>query len=231
MSFREEIRPIVRSNPEYPKLLKKIKSPPKTLWVRGAGINNDLFHLASIGSRVVEAEALNTLTTFLENVCIAYSDAAQASLVIVSGLAKGVDRVSHEVGLANANTVGVLPTAINRMDPPDNLDIAQAMLLEHQRGTAIVSEYAPVLDGYRSPRNPLARNRITVGMSSAILVSGVSREASGSMKAVMHAHQEHRPIYFLSGTVSQSVKSLLVGVYGAKEVKDAESFVESLILP
>jgi predicted Rossmann fold nucleotide-binding protein DprA/Smf involved in DNA uptake len=73
-------------------------------------MSNELLHLASIGSRVVSLEALTALSSFLEKVCIAYSDASQSSLVIVSGLAKGIDRISHEVGLANAHTVGVLPS-------------------------------------------------------------------------------------------------------------------------
>lgn len=229
MNSREEIRAVLPTHTEYPKLLKTIQSPPPKLWVRGAGIDNSLLHLASVGSRKVSSETLAQLSTFLEQVCRVYADVSQTSLVIVSGLALGVDRVSHEVGLANAHTVGVLPTAINRMDPPQNLYLAQEMLQERQRGTAIVSEHAPVLDGYKSPRTPLARNRITVGMSAALLVSGVSREVSGSMKTVVRAQDEKRPIYFLSGTVTPNIKRLLLGVYNAKEVDNAERFVELLV--
>lgn len=229
MISREEIRAVSLQDAEYPRLLKTIQKPPEPLWVRGPGIDNDLFHLASIGSRFVDQETIKTLTAFLEKVCLTYSDVAQTPLVIVSGLAYGIDAASHEMGLMHAHTVGVLPTAINRMDPPKNLYLAQQILDERQPGSAIVSEYAPVQDDQRSPRNPLARNRITLGMSKALLVSGVSDEVSGSMATVNRARDEKRPIYFLAGTVSERIKTLLLGIYKAHEVQNPEQFVEQLV--
>lgn len=229
MIIPEGIRNVTPTDKEYPARLAGIKQPPTSLWVRGSGIVPELFHLASIGSREVPPEILSHLAVFLEKVCVAYQDTAQTPLVIVSGLALGVDAQSHRVALNNVHTVGVLPTSINRMDPPANLSIAQQMLQVRQPGTAIVSEYPPIPDDQKSIRKPLVRNRITVGLSQAVLISGVSRELSGSMSAANHALHEKRPIYILEGTLSTNVRKLLMGVYKAQEVSEPQQFVDALM--
>lgn len=231
MPYREVPQQIFPHDSEYPADLKTIKEPPKSLWIRGAGMSTDLFHLASIGPREkVEAETLQKITAFVEGVCIAYRDTAQLPLVITSGLALGVDAASHRAGLSEGHTVAVLPSPINRMYPPENIELARKMLEVRQPGTAIVSEYAPLPDGINQPKQPLARNRITVGMSQALLVSGLWKEyGGGSLATANHALKEKRPVFFIEGTVTANVRRLLLGVYKAEEVSDPRALAEKLI--
>lgn len=229
MPVPEGIRRITQQAAEYPTLLKNTRRAPQALWVRGAGVNNDLFHLASIGSRVVEEEALAELAKFLGRVCRVYGDVAQSPLVIVSGLALGVDTQSHKTALESTHTVGVLPTPINRMSPYQSISIAQEMLAQRERGTAIISEYGPVEPDQSYNKYPKERNRIISGMSRALLVSGVSRENSGSINTVNHAYSEARPIFFLANTVTANIQRLLTLVYRAKEVSDPQQFVDTLL--
>lgn len=229
MPVPEGIRRITQQAAEYPTLLKNTRRAPQALWVRGAGVNNDLFHLASIGSRVVEAEALAELAKFLGHVCRVYRDVAQSPLVIVSGLALGVDTQSHKTALESTHTVGVLPTPINRMSPYQSITIAQEMLTQKERGTAIISEYGPVEPDQSYNKYPKERNRIISGMSRALLVSGVSRENSGSINTVNHAYSEARSIFFLANTVTANIQRLLTLVYRAKEVSDPQQFVDTLL--
>lgn len=218
------------SHPEYPPRLRQIQHPPTALWRRGAGLRPDLVHLASVGSREADQQVLNRLTKFLEVVCQSYADQTQLALVIVSGLAVGVDAVSHQVGLTHGHTVGVLPTAINRMSPKENLNLAEQLLLQRQRGSAIISEYGPVVHGQPSPFEPLARNRITVGISQAVLVAGLASERSGTMSTVNRARREQRPIYFLTGTVTAKIREVLLGPsYQAMELQQPMELVESLV--
>ncbi len=216
----------------YPTRLAAISDPPAEIWLRGPGVNDQFLHLASIGSREVNPEQLKQLADFLTQLFQAYYDLAQVPLVIVSGLAKGVDGQSHQSAIdASWPTVGVLPTPIDRMYPPENLHLALAMILSQQPGNAVISLSGPV-GNTNTPydKNPLGRNRVTAGLSDAVLASGVNRIRSGTIHTIGRARAEHRPIFFLAGTVSLTVKNALLGpTYQATEVDDPHKFAEMLM--
>jgi len=152
-------RIISLSDPEYPTRLKEIYDPPVILFVKG---NVEILSqpgIAMVGTRhptpygMGMAERLGT-------------DLANRGLVIISGMARGVDTASHRGAIAaKGKTVAVLGTGIDVMYPKENTRLADQILA---LGGALISEF-PVGTA-PTPQNFPIRNRIISGMSVGALV-------------------------------------------------------------
>src|SRR5688572_20535820 len=97
----------------YPALLKKIPNAPIRLWTLGAGLDPQALYVGAVGSRDATPEMQREFRLFLNTFLTLFRD-----MVVISGLAEGIDTVAHLAALENEiPTVAVLPTAINNVYP------------------------------------------------------------------------------------------------------------------
>jgi DNA processing protein len=215
------VRLLTWDEPEYPQRLREIYDPPPLLYVRG---NVELLnrHLISIvGSRRPTPYG-NQMAEKLAK------DLADRGLVIVSGLARGVDSSAHKGALSSASgaTIGVLGCGIDVIYPKENKKIFAEM---EKRG-AIISEFA--MGTFPGPQNFPIRNRIISGMSvGVVVVEGA--QYSGSLITARLAMEFGREVYGVPGNVTQPTSfgpNQLIK-QGAKLVTNWEDVVEELPTP
>lgn len=172
----------------YPRLLKEIVGAPNTLYVKGdvAVLQNRM--VAVVGSRVISNRAKMKVELVVEEL-------VGKGFVIVSGLARGVDRLAHEAALKfGGKTIGVLAHGLHRIYPPEHTKLAEKII---EMGGAVVSEHDL---GVEPKRNFfLERNRIVVGMSE-MLVLIEAKVVSGSMSSANHAAEMGREVLAVSGS-------------------------------
>jgi DNA processing protein len=202
----------------YPSRLLKIYDPPPLLYVRG---NIELLarhSMAIVGTRkptpygVQVAEKLGR-------------DLAERGLVIVSGLARGIDACAHKGALAAAKgaTIGVLGTGLDVIYPKENKKLYEAMA---ERG-ALLSEFK--LGAFPAPQNFPIRNRIIAGIAlGVVVVEGA--QYSGSLITARLGMEFGREVYGVPGNVTQPLSfgpNQLIR-QGAKLVSSWEDVVEEL---
>jgi len=170
----------------YPDLLRAIYDPPVLLYVRGALPGQDA--LAVVGSRMGTEAGLRVT----REIC---AELASRGIVIVSGLARGIDSAAHEGALdAEGVTVGVLGCGIDRIYPPENGRLFRRIL---ERG-GVVSEYPP--GAPPSPGHFPGRNRIISGLSRGVLIVEAAEE-SGSLITADFALEQGRELFAVPGSV------------------------------
>ncbi|MCB9802410.1 DNA-protecting protein DprA [Candidatus Nomurabacteria bacterium] len=180
-------------DPAYPELLKTIFDPPLFLFYQGnLKLLESKYLLSIVGSRTLTSYHLNTLNSLL-------TDLAQTPLVIVSGLALGIDSAAHLAALKNnLKTIAVLGSGFDQkvLYPRQNLKLAQDIL---KNDGLILSEYPPLTKPalYQFPK----RNRILAGLSPAsIVVSGA--EKSGTLITAQCALENGREVFALPGNIN-----------------------------
>ncbi|MEO7804284.1 MAG: DNA-processing protein DprA [Actinomycetota bacterium] len=180
-------RIIDRNTDEYPRLLVEIPDPPKRLYVAGMPLDQAPF-MAVVGAR--------RSTSYGREVAewIA-SDLARSGMVVVSGMATGIDAAAHAGALSmGGTTVAVLGCGLDICYPPRNASLYQQIANE---GT-LVSEYGP---GTRPmPYHFPARNRIIAGMCLGIVVVE-GRTNGGAMITARLAMEFGREVFAVPGPV------------------------------
>jgi len=183
-------RIISLSDPEYPSRLKEIYDPPVILFVKGSVEVLVQPGIAMVGTRHPTpygsgmAERLST-------------DLAARGLVIISGLARGIDTASHRGAVAaKGKTVAVLGTGIDVMYPKENTRLTEQIIA---LGGALISEF-PV-GTFPAPQNFPIRNRIISGMSAGVLVVEAA-EYSGTRITSRLALEQNRDVYAVPGNVT-----------------------------
>jgi DNA processing protein len=183
-------RIISLSDPEYPSRLKEIYDPPVILFVKGSVEVLAQPGIAMVGTRHPTpygsgmAERLST-------------DLAARGLVIISGLARGVDTASHRGAVAaKGKTVAVLGTGIDVMYPKENTRLTEQIVA---LGGALITEF-PV-GTFPAPQNFPIRNRIISGMSAGVLVVEAA-EYSGTRITSRLALEQNRDVYAVPGNVT-----------------------------
>jgi DNA processing protein len=172
--------------PEFPQLLREIANPPSCLWTRG-----DLSLLQPTAIAVVGARAATR-----DGQEIAYqiaADLSRAGIVVVSGLARGVDAAAHTGALdAKGKTIAVLGTGIDRVYPAEHKALHER-IAEHG---LLLTEFAPGSppDLFHFPQ----RNRIISGLSRAVVVVE-AREKSGSLITARLAGDQGRDVMVVPG--------------------------------
>lgn len=173
----------------YPKLLAEVPDLPVILFVRG---NFEIFNkiaLAVVGSRKYTnygAKVARDLTKKL----------AENNLVIVSGLALGIDAIAHQAALdVSGLTIGVLGCGLDRIYPVANFQLGEEIIA---RGGAIVSEFPLGVPPMK--QNFPMRNRIIAGLSSGTLVVEAA-EDSGSLITAGLALEYNREVFAVPGNI------------------------------
>ncbi|MUV06475.1 DNA-protecting protein DprA [Planococcaceae bacterium Storch 2/2-2] len=172
----------------YPSLLKEVYDPPALLYVKG---NKTLLHepiIAIVGSRQATAYTAYALRQFVPPI-------VQKGYVIVSGVAKGADRMAHEEAIASGGaTIGVLGHGYNYCYPKQNEKLMEELAKNH----LLVTEYPP----FQRPQRWTfpKRNRIIAGVSESVIVTEAEKK-SGTMSTVDYALDHGRHIYAIPGAV------------------------------
>lgn len=191
MAMPNQIKKIALSDRQYPKRLKSIANRPKALYVVGE-IPSDEKCFAVVGTRRYSdygKEAALRIT----------SDLAECGLVIVSGLAPGIDTFAHKAALeAGGKTIAVLGTGPDQKSiyPKENLGLAKKIV---EAGGALISEYPP---GTRGSKITFPqRNRIISGLSLGVLVIE-AKHRSGALITAGYAKSQKRKIFAVPGPIT-----------------------------
>lgn len=176
---------IAACEPEYPAYLRAIDPPPPLITVWGDTSLLSKSCVAIIGSRNASANGQR----FAANIA---AELGEAGLVIVSGLARGIDACAHQAAL-NTGTIGVLGGGVDHIYPRQNEDLHLSM---REQG-ALVSE-SPL--GYRATaRDFPRRNRIISGLSQGVVVIEAA-ERSGTLITARYAAEQGREVMAAPGS-------------------------------
>ena len=174
----------------YPERLKEIYDPPPVLWVRGDANLLERPSIAVVGTRHPTPYGSGMAE-------ILARDLAARRMLIVSGMARGIDSSAHKGALAvRRPTVAVWGTGVDVVYPKENKKLAEDILAS---GGAIVSELP--LGTFPAPQNFPRRNRILSGLAVGVLVVEAS-ENSGTRVTARCAADQNRDLYAVPGNVT-----------------------------
>lgn len=191
-------RPAVlqQRSPAYPHLLRELHDPPERLYLRGAGNSEVLTQpaVAVVGARSCSAYGAHVARELAGRL-------AAAGVVVISGLARGIDGEAHRGALAAGGlTVAVLGCGIDRDYPRSNADLARRIA---EQGL-IVSEYPPGVEP--APWRFPARNRIVAGLALATVVVE-ARERSGALITADFALELGRDVFAVPGEITAALSA------------------------
>jgi DNA processing protein len=190
------IRWLGRSEPAFPRGLAAVFDPPVGLFLRGDADTGLLEHpsVAVVGARSCSPYGSSVARTLGR-------DLAAAGLVVVSGLARGVDGEAHRGALeAGGTTVAVLGCGVDRVYPAAHSELARRVV----ESGLIVSEYAPGVEP--APWRFPARNRIIAGLAGATVVVE-ARERSGALITADLALEEGREVFAVPGEITSALSA------------------------
>jgi DNA processing protein len=189
------IRRLRRRDAAYPSLLGAIHDPPPALFVRGAGSDQILSRpaVAVVGARACSAYGRLVARSLAREL-------AAAGLIVVSGMARGIDGDAHRGALEAGITVAVLGSGVDRDYPAAHAELARRIC---ERGL-IVSEYEPGVEP--APWRFPARNRIIAGLCEATVVVE-ARDRSGALITADFALEEGRDVLAVPGEITSSLSA------------------------
>lgn len=177
-----------------PPLLKQISSPPKQLYYRGADIKilMEYPRVAIVGSRLMSSYG-KQITNRLA------AELASRGVVIISGLAYGVDAAAHRSAVeAGGKCIAVLPCPLDNILPAANIQLASDIV---SSGGTLVSEYADGSEIFKT--NFVARNRLVAGLADAVLITEAT-EKSGSLHTARFALEQGKEVLAVPGNITSS---------------------------
>ncbi|HEX5482342.1 MAG TPA: DNA-processing protein DprA [Terriglobia bacterium] len=202
---------------DYPALLRQIPDPPLALYALGDISCLSRHAVAMVGTRRPSAYGSSTAHRLA-------GDLAQRQIVIVSGLARGIDSASHRGALeAGGKTVAVLGSGLDVIYPRENKKLAETVI----ENGALISEFP--LGTPPVPENFPIRNRIISGLSLGVVIVEAA-EYSGSLITARLALEQNREVFAVPGNITspQSFGPNLLIKEGAKLVDRWLDVIEEL---
>ncbi|MFA6171702.1 MAG: DNA-processing protein DprA [Patescibacteria group bacterium] len=220
--YRENIKLVAQNDPAYPSLLKEIPDPPALLYLRGELKEEDKYSVAIVGSRKFSTYGRQATDDIVKEL-------AGGRIVIVSGLALGIDAISHIATVkSNGRTIGVLGSGVDKESiyPVANRNLAEKII---GSGGAIISEFP--LGTKAMPFYFPQRNRIIAGLTRGTLVIEAA-EKSGALITARFALDFNREVFAVPGSIYSPVS---VGTnelikQGALLVRSGSEIIEALDL-
>ena len=206
------------SDVRYPVLLRNIPDPPPVLYVDGELEPVDVQAVAIVGSRHATLYGIRIARTLAEQL-------SRLGFTIVSGMARGIDRVAHEGALAaGGRTLAVLGCGLDVAYPPD-----------HTQLRAQVAEAGALLTEFPLGSPPLAahfprRNRILSGLSMGVIVVEAA-EGSGSLITAKLAAEQGREVFAVPGPIDAPTSRGTHGLLkqGAKLTETVDDILDELL--
>ena len=185
--------------------LNTIALMPKMLYFYGKMPENIVINGVSKRPKCVAIVGSRHNSRYGEEVTYKLSyELARRGVVIISGLAIGIDAISHRAALdAGGKTVAILGTAIDNIYPRQNQGLANEIL---EKGGCIISEYAPGAKTYFKT-SFLERNRLISGLADVVIITEAA-ERSGTLNTATHALEQGRDLLVVPGDIT---KPLSVG--------------------
>ncbi len=189
---------------DYPSILKKIDDPPPLLYYKGEFPLKKQSSIALVGTTQPTEEGK-------KEAILLGKALASRGVMVVSGLAKGIDKESHMGALiGEGKTYAVLGNGLGNIYPKENIHLAK----EISENGALLTEYplnVPVNVGQL-----MSRNRIIVGLSQAVIVVETRPDAKGVIDAGQRAKDQGKPVFlvkkegFLSDPHWKDVGALII---------------------
>ncbi len=179
---------------QMPKALLEIPQPPKKLYIRGKLPKGELIYLAVVGSR--------KYTSYGKDICEKLIKGLKGyPIVIVSGLAIGIDTIAHKAAIANGLTTISFPGSgldNDVLHPRSNIKLAQEII---DNNGCLISEMEPTMKAtlYSFPQ----RNRLMAGISKAVLIIE-AEEKSGTLITARMALDYNRDVMAVPGSAFSS---------------------------
>lgn len=216
---KNKIKILTIQDQNYPTNLKAIQDPPVILYYQGEIPENNQYlnYAAIVGTRKITHYGEKVTTEIVKYLI-------QQNIVIVSGLALGVDTVSHKTAIENnGRTIAVLGSGLDNVYPSQNSRLAQNMV---DSNNAVVSEYplgTPALH-YHFPY----RNRIISGWSNITIVTEADNN-SGALITAEYAIKQGRSVYVVPGNIYSHMSSGCNKLIkqGAKIITSPENILEA----
>jgi len=215
-----QITCIARGDTRYPGRLNDLYDPPERLYIDGDLSLLKIPMIAIVGSRKASAEGLESAATFAKGL-------SRAGLLIVSGLARGIDGAAHHATLrlgAKHFTMAVCGAGVDVVYPKEHLDLAKNI----RKQGLLVSEL-PLGVPPKSSHFP-RRNRIIAALSLGVVVIEAA-ERSGSLITARLAVELGREVFAVPGSIQRPLSSgchLLIQ-QGAKLVRNPQEVLEELV--
>ncbi len=181
----------------FTKVLSNIAKPPKSLYFMGKLPETRRPAVAIVGTRKPTKYGKEVTERF------AY-ELASKGIVVVSGLALGVDALAHSAALdAGGTTLAVLANTLPDIRPSANRDIGERMLAQ---GGAIIAEHGEGDDYLFGSWSFLERNRIVSGLADAILITEAGAR-SGTLNTAAHALEQGKEVFVVPGNITSPMST------------------------
>jgi len=186
-----KIKPLFISDKNYPQRLLNCYDSPTLLYYRGTAELNASKIIAIVGTR--------HNTDYGKTVCEKIiEELSQENILVVSGLALGIDTIAHKASLKNhLQTIGVLAHGLDRIYPSQNKTLAKQMTEQGGLLTEFISQTTP--DKQNFPK----RNRIVAGISDAVIVIETGKKG-GSLITAELGNNYNKDVFAVPGRVSDS---------------------------
>ena len=212
------IKTLLYSDPDYPRRLRDCADMPFLLYYRG---NADLN-----ASKIIGIVGTRNITEYGKEITRKFVDELSAQdVLIVSGLAYGVDIAAHNAALDNKlKTVGVLAHGLNQIYPSQHKPTARKMV--EQGG--LLTEYHSQVEMH--PSFFPARNRIVAGMCDAIVVIE-SATKGGALITANIANSYNKDVFAIPGRVGDKYSAgcnFLIKTYKATMVETAANLLDAM---
>ncbi len=218
---RHKIITLASTDPEYPNLLKQTDDYPHVLYIMGNPDALTQSCVSIVGTRSRTSYGHRVTTELVKGLAQRVPD-----LVIVSGLADGIDSDAHRAALdSGALTVAVLPTTLPDILPANNMQLARDII---KSGGALVSEFSSVTRKHMG--NYIARNRIVAGLGAGLILVE-SSGTGGSLTTVKRAGDYGRSVMAIPGRVNDAMSfgpNMLISNGKARLVLSASDVLDEL---
>ena len=174
----------------FTSILHRYENMPSELYITGKLPSGRIPAVAIVGSR--KPTKYGEAVTYK----LAY-ELAKCGVVIISGLAYGVDAIAHKAALeAGGTTIAVLANGLHRVYPAGHAALAKQIV---QQGGALVSEYPEGQEAHKY--HFLARNRLVSGLADAVIVTEAT-DKSGTFSTVAHAIAQNKEVFAIPGPIT-----------------------------
>lgn len=201
---------------EFTQIITSIALVPKKLFYIGKLPETRRPSVAIVGTRKPTAYGREVTTRLA-------TDLAKRGIVIISGLALGVDAIAHRAVLdIGGTTIAVQANGLSRLTPTTNRQLGEDI---EAHGGAIISEYEPNEPPYQA--RFLERNRIVSGLSDAVLITEASAR-SGTLNTAGHALEQGKEVFVVPGNITSPLSAGCNQLLkqGATPVTSAEDIIE-----
>lgn len=185
-----KINKISPQSTNYTKLLEHIPNPPKQLFFRGELPEKRIKSVAIVGSRKPTSYGREVAQKIA-------SDLAKNGIIVVSGMALGIDGIAHTAALeAGGTTIAVLANGVDKFYPSSHRGLGEKII---SSGGAILSEYEPGTPALA--HQFLERNRLVSGLADAVVVVEAAAR-SGTLSTATHALEQGKEVFAVPGNIT-----------------------------